>query len=1115
MSDLGISSKFTLFILLFLSLNIGSNAQENIWAKSEGGPDSDHGTSITRDNDGNFYITGYFSNYLILGEDTLISNGDQDIFIAKYSTNGKLQWCKRGGGSLGEQALNIAFDGDRNIYVLGGYSGQMVFDNDTLVNGNGTGFLAKITTDGIVKWTKRIGSAFQSIITPGDLKIKDSNSIYLAGSFQNTLVLDTITLACPSNSSCFIAECDSTGHWKNGTSFGASQQDMINSISFDSNNNIYVAGEFSDAVLNLGSISLSLTLATYESFIAKLNILTGNWSWGRVISGGPYTKAGDIVFFNDQQIYVSGLISYTGVFDTISITFNNQFTTNFDFYLARFDSSGHVYWVRTSDHGGAANRFNEITSHSCDENGNSYLSGYVMVGGSFADSSFVTDGAQDSFVAKIDSNGTLSWFRNFGGPLDNSMVTSIDVNEAGQVLILGSFFTQLDFGSIPIYSVGLEDIYIAKLYDNSRYGKFNLVRGLVYIDLNSNCVFDSTEYALRNVLVKADPGPEYAMTDQYGYYEMLLDSGTYTITENVLDTNMWQPTCQFSYNVNLAGVSDTLPGYDFANTANSYCYKLFVDYGGVRRYRDLCWVPPGYPFYLNYGNLGNVPVQNVTIEYQSDPYVYLTRSSVPYGQNGNLYSFIIGTLQPLEFGTIFLSENLYCTYPPGSVRCNNVRINPDTTCFTNDSAYDKRLVQLIGECISNDSIRFVIRNTNVNGTLQTGIFKIFENNFVMAVDTFIIPQGDSLVYIYPATGSAVRFEIYYVDFLTHKFTDGPVVNVEGCGPSPVYGQIGQLPFGIFEENEKTVCFQVGTPHDPNDKNVFPSGISQSNFIKPDQTLQYTLRFQNTGTDTAIKIVIVDTISADLDLSTIRMVGSSDNFIMHIYPGNIIQWVCENALLPDSNVDEPGSNGFVEYEIQPINGLTAGTIIENSAGIIFDYNDPVITNSTLNTIGSLPAASFTTVNMGNNAIQFLNTSTNSSVYFWFFGDGSTDTASSPMHYYTSSGQYDVCLLAVNELGNNVTCQSTNVIDGLDASDIVEPFIVYPNPSQGGFIIDIKVVVNERDYISVRDIAGNEVKKIILGRSKSNYQFDDLAPGVYFINLGPGKLNQLSKKIVKLQ
>jgi hypothetical protein len=117
-------------------------------------------------------------------------------------------------------------------------------------------------------------------------------------------------------------------------------------------------------------------------------------------------------------------------------------------------------------------------------------------------------------------------------------------------------------------------------------------------------------------------------------------------------------------------------------------------------------------------------------------------------------------------------------------------------------------------------------------------------------------------------------------------------------------------------------------------------------------LFYAIRFQNTGTDTAYEVHIVDTIDMNLDLSSLRIIGTSHPMILEATSDGILDFQFRNIMLPDSFVDEPNSHGYIHYTINHLPGLSEGTPIENQAFIYFDQNSPVITNQTLNTMVSM-------------------------------------------------------------------------------------------------------------------------------------------------------------------
>lgn len=144
--------------------------------------------------------------------------------------------------------------------------------------------------------------------------------------------------------------------------------------------------------------------------------------------------------------------------------------------------------------------------------------------------------------------------------------------------------------------------------------------------------------------------------------------------------------------------------------------------------------------------------------------------------------------------------------------------------------------------------------------------------------------------------------------------------------------------------------------DPNDKSVTPPGEYAQHYTLFGDTLEYLIRFQNTGTASALKVVVRDILDPSLDLSTFQIVGSSHNMITSLTPDRQVTFTFNNINLPDSNTNEPGSHGWITYRIKPNFGISSGTIISNTAYIYFDFNSPVITNTTFNTmVPVIPAA----------------------------------------------------------------------------------------------------------------------------------------------------------------
>ncbi len=144
-------------------------------------------------------------------------------------------------------------------------------------------------------------------------------------------------------------------------------------------------------------------------------------------------------------------------------------------------------------------------------------------------------------------------------------------------------------------------------------------------------------------------------------------------------------------------------------------------------------------------------------------------------------------------------------------------------------------------------------------------------------------------------------------------------------------------------NQKHLCYHVTNSYDPNMKETYPENVLPGY----NDWFYYTVHFQNTGNAQAHNISLTDTLSNSLDLSTFERINySHDNTT--VLSGHILQFNFNNINLPDSTSNSSGSKGYVQYRVKPKTNLPAGTIIDNKAYIYFDYNAPIITNTSHNT-----------------------------------------------------------------------------------------------------------------------------------------------------------------------
>lgn len=155
-----------------------------IWAKQIGGPGYDGIYSIAADSTGNFFVTGWFSNTLIIDDTTLTSSGGADIFIAKFDSSGNNSWSVRAGSADSDRGTSIVLDKTAtNLFITGDYKEDCTFSNTTVLNsGDLDIFFAKYDTSGTFGWVRHGGGTGQDF--PWDMGIANDNSIYVATQCQ-------------------------------------------------------------------------------------------------------------------------------------------------------------------------------------------------------------------------------------------------------------------------------------------------------------------------------------------------------------------------------------------------------------------------------------------------------------------------------------------------------------------------------------------------------------------------------------------------------------------------------------------------------------------------------------------------------------------------------------------------------------------------------------------------------------------------------------------------------------------------------------------------------------------------------------------------------------------
>lgn len=477
----------------------------------------------------------------------------------------------------------------------------------------------------------------------------------------------------------------------------------------------------------------------------------------------------------------------------------------------------------------------------------------------------------------------------------------------------------------------------AVLHMNSAY--VDTFCGNVFNDLNGNGVQNAGENGVAGQIVYLYSGSTViatATTDIYGHYAIPVHPGTYTI----------QYTAGSSYTVTIPLGTSTLPNhaqygpFTISSNANNYCGYNF----GIRNTNVTI---TGY-VYLDANNngvfdAGETPVANQTIHV--GPHYAITNSLGFYSYIGASGSYAITympsgvysayTSTPSSYsvnastpGTVYGGNNFGLQQT--STACNiATTIIPITTVTAGYPSWYYVYVSNYGTNVANGNMTFYYDPALT-----------FDHASPTAASVNAAAHSATFVYAGLQPGTYTQFLVYFMantNVTVGQSTFEMATATDNCIESN------------FADNTDTL-HQIATGSwDPNAKTVTPAGEGTQGFIRAAQELRYTLNFQNTGTAPAVNIVLRDSIPAALDPSTIRVLGSS-------HPGYVVQvegreLVCRYSqiMLPDSFDNEAQSHGYFSFAISPVAGIADGTQIQNTASIYFDYNDAVVTNTTLNTI----------------------------------------------------------------------------------------------------------------------------------------------------------------------
>lgn len=507
-----------------------------------------------------------------------------------------------------------------------------------------------------------------------------------------------------------------------------------------------------------------------------------------------------------------------------------------------------------------------------------------------------------------------------------------------------SFLFDLDSPVIPEFVNGDYLILDYLLLDCSTGS--GLLFGNVFADQDSDCVHSAGEPGLGQLLVKIEGGnTHYAWPSEEGaYFFPYLDEDTMTVSL-VSGNGLWVG-CLPAQEIIISNPGEDVE-LDLGAVAVDDCRDLSIEI--TTPFLRPCFQSP---YHIHYCNEGTLPVAGTEALVELDAFLSVTGSSIPWSDvSGNAYTFPLGDLDIGECGSFTIQVQVSCDAEPGQTHCSKALILPVEFC---DPApgWDGAELEVRGFC-DGDVVRFEIENTGQQAMSAPSGYIVMEDDLIKMIEPFDpLGPGGTLDIALPASGATWRVEVAQVpDF---PAPSAPSATVEACDEDGD-GDFSLGFVNMYAQDEEASyvsvqCTKNNESWDSNDKAAFPAGYREEHFIRPDTRLEYLIRFQNTGADTAFTVVILDTLSALLDPETLRLQAASHPCQLQVSDGRRLSVTFPDILLPGSTTNEQGSHGFVQFSIGQFPGNSPGEVIENRAAIYFDYNVPVNTNPVFHKLG---------------------------------------------------------------------------------------------------------------------------------------------------------------------
>ena len=682
----------------------------------------------------------------------------------------------------------------------------------------------------------------------------------------------------------------------------------------------------------IGSVSSTeITDPSFDSDIQVASITSG----GVLLWEKRFVVPGNEEGVGIQQLNDGGYLIVANVNENNSLTHNT--TGKSQIWLAKLDFNGNMVWNKllTDQHINKASDFKKA------------IDGHVILSGSTKDEvAFGDNGSRgDALLMKITPQGSIVWEKYIGGNADDEQFEKISLDDAGHIFAAG-YSRSTNFSGQP--ARGGTDGWIARVSAGGVVTMSRLYGGSGDDQFNSIAIARAGFVAAGGSTLSRD-GDVMGNTHGYTIWAMKM-SNTYNAIHGFFGHSADDPafiediTLDPDYNVYCVATSGagnvfiknprgTSDGWLFTlgdpNEVRATIY-LDINNNGRRDWDDV---------YFNEGKL------EVTDGKTTE---YFTSSKGPFISFVDTGTFTFRFIPDKPNYIVSPSAKTY-SYNSSAGRLDSFAIRLTPRTLLPDLAVKITPLTIARPGFEAD---YMITVTNRGNEVAN-----------KPVITYIKDPRLTIINTNPAITS-VNGDTLVWDLASRSIRDTLHVFFSARIAAPPLTEIGDrllsqasVKFDMKDETPFNDTFAlteiVGGSFDPNDKAELHGGVFPVDLLTTDK-LHYLIRFQNTGTDTAFNIVIRDTLHNTLDVLGFEMVTASHPFTMKIKDGRHAEWRFSNILLPDSNRNEKASHGFLAFSIRPKASLVVNDVITNRASIYFDYNLPIVTNSTSTRIVDLAA-----------------------------------------------------------------------------------------------------------------------------------------------------------------